>query len=469
MDMDKRDRAIRDLSDSSSFAGRRIRDVLLQAYDMGHAAGVDLALAARPSGQGRAWVGVDLALAATAADAAASGVGLDFGQALVALRHGRRVARAGWNGKGMWVALTPGTTINVGTPPHGRLTGAALALALSEPERTEIRICDHLDMRAADGSLVVGWLASQTDMLATDWCVLAETRLELDRLAGWNVIASTPPGVPAASAKAVGIGVRLHETLVTVVRRIVDGEFVDDVPPTAPWHLFREATYRSLPGASTPIEVVDLAFSNADGGATVTAGLVDTDLLLSTDQAGLEDIAEYRILAAVAQLDASGRRRDGMSPIGAGAEIAERAGPAPTLTPAQVDEIVAAAEPVTAEIIPPGELAEAMAPVPVEDPLGSAPAAPVGDPTDVQIRDGEGTGEVPVNDPPIADGELPGELVGAAALDEARRSGFAGYRELEKFTSEVGDPPPPAPAGDEITEEGELVLDDDAPPAEGTP
>lgn len=27
----------------------------------------------------------------------------------------------------------------------------------------------HIDMFAADGTIVVGWLASQTDMLANDW------------------------------------------------------------------------------------------------------------------------------------------------------------------------------------------------------------------------------------------------------------------------------------------------------------
>jgi hypothetical protein len=29
-------------------------------------------------------------------------------------------------------------------------------------------------MKAADGSVVIGWLASQTDMLSDDWCILDE-------------------------------------------------------------------------------------------------------------------------------------------------------------------------------------------------------------------------------------------------------------------------------------------------------
>jgi hypothetical protein len=37
---------------------------------------------------------------------------------------------------------------------------------------TTITIGAHIDMRAADGSLVIGWFASQTDMLAEDWMVV---------------------------------------------------------------------------------------------------------------------------------------------------------------------------------------------------------------------------------------------------------------------------------------------------------
>lgn len=47
------------------------------------------------------------------------------------------------------------------------MSGHARALA----EKTETkRRCP--DMRAADGTMVIGWLASQTDMLADDWTVL---------------------------------------------------------------------------------------------------------------------------------------------------------------------------------------------------------------------------------------------------------------------------------------------------------
>lgn len=107
---------------------------------------------------------------------------LTFGEAISALKFGKRVRRAGWNGKGMWLALTEGTVIPgsaVAVPdgmstalvPGPTLRGAARILALAECPN-EIRIGAHIDMRAADGSLVIGWLASQTDMLAEDWEII---------------------------------------------------------------------------------------------------------------------------------------------------------------------------------------------------------------------------------------------------------------------------------------------------------
>lgn len=84
--------------------------------------------------------------------------GMTFGQALHDLKAGCKVARAGWNGKGMFVFLVPGSTFKVNRPP---LLGIY-------PEGTEVNYLPHIDMKTADGS-VVPWLASQTDILATDW------------------------------------------------------------------------------------------------------------------------------------------------------------------------------------------------------------------------------------------------------------------------------------------------------------
>lgn len=94
--------------------------------------------------------------------------GMSFGEALEALQQGERVARAGWNGKGMWIAYTPGSEF---APEFAKAGHAAAHRAKEAPEEV-VRLLPHIDMRAADGSMVIGWLASQTDLLATDWAII---------------------------------------------------------------------------------------------------------------------------------------------------------------------------------------------------------------------------------------------------------------------------------------------------------
>lgn len=86
---------------------------------------------------------------------------LDFSEALAGLKAGLLLARAGWNGKGMFIYLVEGSAFNVNRRP---LLGIF-------PEGTPIQYRAHIDMRTADGSCVP-WLASQTDLLADDWMVV---------------------------------------------------------------------------------------------------------------------------------------------------------------------------------------------------------------------------------------------------------------------------------------------------------
>jgi hypothetical protein len=80
----------------------------------------------------------------------------DFGTALKALKAGHRVARAGWNGKGMWLALIhPGNAMYT-------VGGASLAM---QP-------CIGMKTASDSGHMQPGWLASQADMLAEDWCIV---------------------------------------------------------------------------------------------------------------------------------------------------------------------------------------------------------------------------------------------------------------------------------------------------------
>lgn len=72
---------------------------------------------------------------------------MNFGEAIEALKAGERVWREGWNGKGMWLVLVPGTAnLQDGTYPH----------------------LPWIGMKTADNKFVP-WLASQTDVLAEDW------------------------------------------------------------------------------------------------------------------------------------------------------------------------------------------------------------------------------------------------------------------------------------------------------------
>ena len=86
---------------------------------------------------------------------------MDFSDALRRVRTGDKVAREGWNGKGMFIFFVNGSTFEVNRPP---LLGIY-------PEGTKIEYHSHIDMKTADGQ-IVPWLASQTDMLADDWEVV---------------------------------------------------------------------------------------------------------------------------------------------------------------------------------------------------------------------------------------------------------------------------------------------------------
>ena len=87
--------------------------------------------------------------------------GMSFGLAIEALKKGARVARSGWNGKGMFLFLVAGSRFTVNRPP---LLGIY-------PEGTVVDYHAHIDMKTAQG-YVVPWLASQADMLADDWLIV---------------------------------------------------------------------------------------------------------------------------------------------------------------------------------------------------------------------------------------------------------------------------------------------------------
>lgn len=71
---------------------------------------------------------------------------MTFSEALELLKRGKKVTRSGWNGKDMWIAIMPAHQVSEGS--H-----------LME---------SYVYMKTAKGTLIP-WLASQADLLATDW------------------------------------------------------------------------------------------------------------------------------------------------------------------------------------------------------------------------------------------------------------------------------------------------------------
>lgn len=76
------------------------------------------------------------------------GAGNGIGWAVKELQDGRKVCRAGWNGRGMSLSFVSGW------------------------HRGDANLLPYVQMQTVDGSLVP-WLCSQTDLLARDW-VLAD-------------------------------------------------------------------------------------------------------------------------------------------------------------------------------------------------------------------------------------------------------------------------------------------------------
>lgn len=81
---------------------------------------------------------------------------LSFGAALVLLKGGHRVARLGWNGKGMWVVLVPANRWD----------------AIDLCPVPGVRPLPWIGMKTADDGFVP-WLASQADILANDWEIVS--------------------------------------------------------------------------------------------------------------------------------------------------------------------------------------------------------------------------------------------------------------------------------------------------------
>lgn len=85
---------------------------------------------------------------------------LPFGLAIEAAKRGKKIARAGWNGKNQYVELATNISYNntrgdIVNAQHDAIGKKALAFV-------------------GTSGVQLGWLASQADMLADDWTVRDE-------------------------------------------------------------------------------------------------------------------------------------------------------------------------------------------------------------------------------------------------------------------------------------------------------
>jgi hypothetical protein len=90
--------------------------------------------------------------------------GMPFSKALEAVKLGKKIARKSWKGGGQFLYYQKGSVID---PKDG----------INDVLRTmegPIVIRPRLDLKSADGSIQIGWLASQPDILSDDWFVVED-------------------------------------------------------------------------------------------------------------------------------------------------------------------------------------------------------------------------------------------------------------------------------------------------------
>lgn len=90
-----------------------------------------------------------------------------FGAAIELLKHGYRMSRKGWNGKGMWLSVSNRNSAKVEAAnfwsPHNR--------EYAEDNGGTATVNPCITMKTDDGCIQMGWAPSQQDMLTEDWYI----------------------------------------------------------------------------------------------------------------------------------------------------------------------------------------------------------------------------------------------------------------------------------------------------------
>lgn len=91
------------------------------------------------------------------------------------VNNGKLAYRKGWNGQGMFIFQRPEDSLSVDFIVNKvKSLPESLKKWVSEHHNNDdiIKFTSYLCLKAADGTIVNGWLPSQTDLLAEDWEVI---------------------------------------------------------------------------------------------------------------------------------------------------------------------------------------------------------------------------------------------------------------------------------------------------------
>lgn len=95
---------------------------------------------------------------------------LNFGQALEALKEGKRIARKGWNGKGMFIFKQVPANVGIQYVPN-------MQSLPSEVKNEFVKRGNNLNYSnqmciVKEDNTIDSWVASSSDTFAEDWIIL---------------------------------------------------------------------------------------------------------------------------------------------------------------------------------------------------------------------------------------------------------------------------------------------------------
>ena len=95
---------------------------------------------------------------------------VNFGEAIEALKQGKRVTRSGWNGKGLFIFMQVPSEISEDIVPKMQSLPQSVKDEFAK-RGGSIRYSNQMALVNIDNS-INGWAPSSSDTLAEDWIIL---------------------------------------------------------------------------------------------------------------------------------------------------------------------------------------------------------------------------------------------------------------------------------------------------------